>query len=217
MKLLSTFVLFVLCPFLASATAITNGTITIGGPHHQEIFDFSGPGFSVSGEFSTGSGGWAYATLCSPCTPNSPALVTGGVCCNDMYDGSATVNGTHLGSVYWGDMSARRGTQFNAVGPNIPIDAGAGTYHGSFTFTGTMCGTNRMGDDPRPCIVDLPSVTGSGVVDVTVSPSSSGLLVFQSAVYTFVTPEPKAWMLALLGIVAIVGWRLKSTRRVTSG
>jgi len=144
MKLLLTFVFFALCPLLASATTITSGTITLPYDFGSRTFDFSGAGFSVSGAFGGGGGGaWSYGGPCNPCTPTNSAMVTGIIIGNDLGDGSATVDGTNLGSIKWGDLFALRGTTLSTVGPNIAIDAGPGTYHGTFSFSGTMAPTVR--------------------------------------------------------------------------
>jgi hypothetical protein len=75
-----------------------------------------------------------------------------------------------------------------------------------------MCCTNGTGSEPRSCIVDLPTLTGSGTVDITVGPNQ----LYETKVYTFVTPEPQTWTLALLSIVATVAWRLKAAKRGTT-
>jgi hypothetical protein len=130
-------------------------------------------------------------------------MVNGIVVGGDIYAGSATVNGVDLGTVNWADPLSHGGTQLQAFGQSIPID-GPGTYHGTFTFTASMCGTNGQGSDPHACVIDLPNLTGSGTVDVTVGANQ----LFQTEVYTFVTPEPRTWMLMLLGIAALAGvWR----------
>lgn len=54
MRVLLTFAFFALFPLLASATTITSGTIVLPYGPVARSFDFSGPGFSVSGTFGGG-------------------------------------------------------------------------------------------------------------------------------------------------------------------
>ena len=208
MKLLLTSVLFALSPLLASGTAITSGTITVRLT--TGAFNFSGPDFSVSGVFA--DGGWDEATCRSCQQPGGVMGVNGGVSGYDFVGGSATVDATSFPFVSWGSTAnTPHGSVFFVSGPAITLDAGPGTYHSTFTlgplFGGSLCGVVSL--DPlrrpqQPCDVDLPGLTGSGIVDVNIN-SGGGTLNFTSAVYTF-TPEPQSWMLALLGIVAIAGW-----------
>ena len=211
MKLLLTSVLFALFPFLASAIPITSGTITFSGFSIGD-FNFSGPDFSVSGGMYLGN--WGPAT-CRPCNPGSSLGVNGTQVGGDFASGSATVGGTSFPFVAWGSganiLPPGVGSEFDVSGPDITLDAGPGTYHSTFTFGGLFGGGSLCGIvnrdplfRPQPCDVDLRGLTGSGIVDVTVS-AGGGALDFTSAVYTF-TPEPQTWMLALVGIVAIAGW-----------
>ncbi|HEY1212939.1 MAG TPA: hypothetical protein VGE93_04825 [Bryobacteraceae bacterium] len=102
-------------------------------------------------------------------------------------------------------------------GPAITVNAGPGTYRSTFDFHGTMCGPNGGPAFAHPCLVDLPNLTGSGTVDVAFVSDPVGNLEYTGAVYTFTaTPEPQTWMLALAGIVTILGRRLKMARRETT-
>jgi hypothetical protein len=217
MKLVLMCFLFALCPLLASATVITSGTITLGPPLSTDSFDFSGPGFSVSGDFFGGGGNWGYSTLCAPCVPGQQVGISGIVVGNDLDGGNATVNGTNLGFVRWGDNDGLHGTTLSVVGPNITLDAGPGTYRSTFNFSGTMCGTNGGPEFAHPCLVDLPNLTGSGVVDATFVLDPVGNYKYTGAVYTFTaTPEPRTWMLALIGILPLLAWRRKMAGRETA-
>ncbi|HST78945.1 MAG TPA: PEP-CTERM sorting domain-containing protein [Verrucomicrobiae bacterium] len=213
MKLLLTSVLFALCPFLASAAAITSGTITITGLNPTGAFNFSGPGFSVSGGFDLGN--WGPNTS-HPLQPGTALSVDGEESGRDFVAGSATVGAMSFPFAVWGTTANTTppGAQsiFNVSGPSITLDAGPGTYRSTFSFSGSLCGTagSSSGPEPIPCLVDLRDLTGSGIVDVNMrsAGSADAALEYTSAVYTF-TPEPQTWMLALAGIVAIVGWRRK--------
>lgn len=215
MKLLLTSVLFAFFPLLASATVITGGAITIKPFFSNNTFNFSGPGFSVSGGVDDGNWGVAF---CAPCSPGSTLGVNGLVNGSDFESGNATVGATNFASIHWADDFAVRGSEFFVVGPPITLDAGAGTYHSTFSLTGSLCGTTSQESDPKACLVDLNPLTGSGVVDVTYTANpAAGALEFSSAVYTFTaTPESQTWILALLGIMAILVHRRKAARRESS-
>lgn len=206
MKLLLTCFLFALCPLLASATVVTGGTITTSGPFNLADFNFSGSGFSVSGQFLD-YGGWAN---CTPCIPGVKLDVNGSVVGNDFLNGSGTVGTTSFDPVYYGDMDqAYPGSSvFNVSGPAITL-AGPGTYYSTFSFNGSLCGTNGGPEFAHPCLVNLPGLTGSGIVEATAT-LENGYLYVRNAVYTFTaTPEPRTWMLALIGILPLLAWRLK--------
>lgn len=82
---------------------------------------------------------------------------------NDIFPGSGTVMGVIFPTVLWGDLEAEKPSAFNLAGPSITINA-PGVYAGSFTFTGALCGTDPVGPSPRPCVIDLPTLTGYGVL-----------------------------------------------------
>ena len=116
-------------------------------------------------------------------------------------------DGMHLGN--WGPARCSRcppGSVLGLNGTEITLDAGPGTYHSTFTFNGSSCGIvgSSSGAEPKPCLVDLRSLTGSGIVDVNIN-SVGGGLEYTGAVYKF-APEPHTWMLSLVGIVAVLGW-----------
>ncbi len=172
-------------------------------------FDFGGPGFSVSGEFDNVGFG---ASQCNPCSPNTIVGVSGNMSGNDFLNGSATLGTTTFDSLDWGDSEhAHPGTTvFNVSGPSLPLGAVPGVYQGTFSFNnGSLCGTHLSDNTPRPCLVNLSNLNGSGIVDVTLIQGPVGLET-TTTVYTFTaTPEPEAWILAFLGILALLGWRLK--------
>lgn len=205
MKLVLTALLFAVFPFLASATTITSGTITVTKLMGPGYFDFGGPGFSVSGEFVN----VGFGDQCSPCLPNTVLTVSGNMSGNDFLNGSGTVGTTTFDGLDWGDMEqAYPGTTvFNVSGPSLPLGAVPGVYQGTFSFNnGSLCGTHLSDNSPRPCLVNLKDLNGSGIVDVTVIQGPVGLET-TTTVYTF-TPEPQTWLLAFVGIIALLGWRL---------
>jgi hypothetical protein len=189
-------------PLLVDASAITSGSITISGLGPSGNFNFSGPGFAASGLFANGNWG---PVLCSPCAPGTVLSVNGTQAGNDFFSGSATIGATTF-AVNWGDLNAAGPSIFNIVGFSFILNAGAtGTYYSSFTFTGSLCGT-QGGTFPYPCVANLTSLTGFGTVDVNIA-ALDGLLRYTSATYTFGTPEPSSWLLVSSGIVAILGRR----------
>jgi hypothetical protein len=210
MKLLLTSALLALCPLLASATAITSGTIAIGSVFGT--FNFSGADFSLSGGMCLDN--WGPAR-CSPCsTAEVTAIQTG----TDFASGSATVGGTSFPGLGWGsdDPNANQptNTHFEISGPPINLSEGTGTYQGPFSFIGSLCG-NPPGDRVAArtsCAISLPNLTGSGIVylNTFTLEGHSGTSDVQSAVYVF-TPEPRTWILAVTGIVAVLGWRRKTS------
>jgi hypothetical protein len=132
-KLLLKFFLFALCPLFASATVITSGTITARGQFTLADFSFSGPSFSVSGQFL--NLGWGAG--CSPCIPGINLDVYGSVVGNDFLNGSGTVGTTSFDPVYYGDMEHvyPGASVFNVSGPAITL-AGPGIYHSTLPSMG---------------------------------------------------------------------------------
>ena len=189
----------------AAAAVITNGTITITGTAPTGAFNFGGPGFAASGAFSDGVWG---PTFCVACAPGSVLSVNGTEVGNDFSSGSATVGASSFANVQWGDLNASGISIFTVSGPGIVLNAGAGIYHGTFSLTGSLCGTQGNAI-PNPCVVNLPSLTGVGTVAVTVA-SVSGGLAYQSATYMF-TPEPGTWVLVLIGGAAMLGLRFRKS------
>ncbi len=132
---------------------------------------------------------------------------------NDFAYGNATVGGTNF-SVDWGALNAEGPSIFRITGPLITLDGGPTTYtyQSTFTFTGALCGTSNSHTIPDPCVVDLPGLTGSGIVTADFHPFPDGSLFFADATYRFTNPEPGTWMLAGAGIVAAAVLRRFRTR-----
>lgn len=202
MKTILTLALSTVFSIVASATLIDSGTINITGTGPTGNFNFSGSGFTVSGLFS--SGNW-QPTLCNPCSPGTVLGVNGTVVGNDFSTGNATIGATNFAGLAWGDLNAAGPSAFTITGPAVTLNAGPGTYRSTFTFSGSLCGT-QGGSVPHPCVVNLPSLSGYGIVDVRIANVPGGLLQYTSATYTF-TPEPSAWLLAGAGFMAMLALR----------
>jgi hypothetical protein len=188
-------------PLLAHASAITSGAITISGLGPSGTFSLNGPGFAASGQF--GFGNWGPVS-CFPCSPGTVLSISGTQVGNDFSSGSASIGPTTFG-VNWGDLNAAGASIFNIVGPAVILDSGPGTYRGTFTFAGSLCGT-QGGTLPHPCAANLLDLTGLGTVDINVA-GFDGSLRYTTATYIFATPEPSSWMLVSSGIIAILSLR----------
>jgi hypothetical protein len=196
-----------------SGSAITSGTINLPSFLGSGTFSLSGSGFTVAGSFVGPSiTDWKVIDKCRPCSPGFSLPVDGSVFGNDFDGGSATIGATSY-SVFWGDLFAAKGSAFVITGLPITVNA-PGTYSSSFSFTGFLCGTDPVGSEPHPCIVDLQGLTGSGQVSVNVVQDAGGLLRSDSATYTFTSvPEPSAIVFtATAALIFLVG--RKHSKRV---
>jgi hypothetical protein len=190
-----------------SGSVITSGTIDLPGLG-AGTFSLSGSGFTAAGNFDgAGTSNWPVITSCLACSPGFALPVNGTVIGNDFRDGSATIGATSFSGA-WGDLSAVGGSNFTITGLPITVNA-PGPYTGAFSFTGSLCGTNLADPAPRPCIANLPVLTGSGQVTVNIVASpiagNPNLLRSASATYTF-TPEPSSIEYsAIAALVFLVG------------
>jgi hypothetical protein len=210
-----------LCPLLlacaglqlsALGAPITSGSIQITGVIPTGQFSLSGPGFTVTGGFSLGN--WA-PILCFPCAPGSSLQVTGVQVGDDFAGGTAVIGATSLPTILWDIGSPSNTSNFNVTGPAILLNSGPGTYNGTFSFTGSLCGKVSPGF-AGPCDVDLATLSGSGNVAVQII-SVGGALQYTSATYNFTTPEPASAEMTLLafgvlGLIALGRRRLKLFR-----
>lgn len=188
------------------AAPIYTGTIAIAGLRPVGSFSLTGPGFTVGGTLD--SGNWA-ATRCFFCAPGTSVGVDGTLVGNDFYPfGSATVGGDVFPSLNWGSLNAAGPSAFQITGTSVTV-SGPGLYSAPFSFTGSLCGTLSSGVTPDPCVASLPSLTGSGVVQLAIAAQPGGLLAFSRATYTF-TPEPNLGvvMLAALAFGALLRRRI---------
>jgi hypothetical protein len=185
---------------------ITSGSINLPSGGGGGTFTLSGTGFAVAGNFNGAYYGvWPVYTSCQPCNPGSSLPVDGYVLGTDLRGGTATIGATVYPSVIWGDLFAAQGSFFRTTGPTITLDHGPGTYTGSFSFTGSLCGTTTGGPQPHPCTIDLLGLTGSGQVSVTILPiqDAGNLLHSGAATYTFTSvPEPSS--IVLVGTAALI-------------
>jgi hypothetical protein len=169
-------------------------------------FALSGSGFTADGRFDVG----AFPVFsCNGCAPGTSLRISAFELGNDFRNGSATIGGQYYPNVIWGDLYAEGPSVFQIFGPDIVLNKGAGTYLGTFSFAGSLCGVDpNVSAIPDPCIVQL-GLGGTGIVSVDVSEAVELLWVDQ-VTYTFVTPEPGT--LALLGS-AILGLGAAFRRR----
>lgn len=174
-----------------SAAPITSGSITVQGLMTIGDFVLAGEGFSIIGGFDDGN--WPSARIVSP---GHVLEVYGMEVGLGFTSGSARVGSTTYSPVYWGDLDAARGSQFELTGPPVVIGAVPGTYSSTFTFSGSLCGVQGGGAPVKPCVVDLKLLEGTGTVEVTVAADGR----VREAVYTFASPEPATMALTGLGL-----------------
>ncbi len=170
---------------------ITSGSIQISGM--VGTFGFSGSDFSVGGGF----GVFPVGTCCWPVGPIPIAFGVGGL----DFEGP------------WGNADAEHGSLFLITGPDVMVP-GLGVYRGHFDFKGHLCSTTETGMSPEPCIVYLPSLHGSGIVEVTASNEFIGEggreWVDVSKTYNFTVPEPSLGLLTGAGLMSLVWLRQRN-------
>jgi hypothetical protein len=196
---------FIACQL--SAATVTGGFVRVTGQGSVSgEFTLSGENFSASGQFG-GPLIWptdscAILLVGDSCSPKGYVLG------NDFGNGSGTVNGTTHSVVRFGDLHAEKPSIFDFVGGSIAIP-GPGMFSGPFTFQGSLCGTDEAGIQ-NPCLVDLPELTGSGIVTMTVHEYlvEPGIIArtVSEATYTFLVPEPNTFLLAV-SVFLLLGLR----------
>ena len=203
---------------LFASQVVTSGYICCFTPDNLfegSAFDLSGPGFHVTGSFENPGGGGEWGVgYCYSCLPGTLLGVWGHSGGEEFNGGTATIGSTYYPAVLWfNDYMQVFASDFHVTGPPILL-TGPGTFRGTFSFQGDMCGTFAYGD--TACGVDLPSLTGSGIVTVDVvsfvfSDGSTRLLVTQAG-YTF-APEPSSLLLFGPGALGIAGMLRRKLRR----
>lgn len=186
---------FCICVPNLSGSVITSGFIDLPSFDSSATFSLSGSGFAVGGFFAGPPlTPWLVISDCQPCSPGDSLPVSGIVVGNDF-------------GPPWGDLDAAGPSVFTVTG--IPIIlSGPGTYTSSFSFTGSLCGTSTAGPAPDPCTVNLPVLTGSGQVSVTIV-QFPDFLESVSATYTFTTPEPSTVVLTAIAALIFLTRRQK--------
>ena|ERR1035437_1979167 len=194
------FVSVCLCSLQSFGTTVTSGEIDIFGGSGTGAFTLSGNGFTAAGSFDTIVTPWQVLLGC-PCLPGDTLGVDGFVSGNDFFGGgTATIGSIQYSNVDWGSLGVFFGSVFTIVGtgPPIVLHSGPGTYTTTFSFTGALFGESPTGP------VDLPGLSGTGVVMVDIY-AVGDLLYLQQATYTFATPEPGSLALFGSGVLGIGG------------
>lgn len=206
MRLAFCFVCLSVCSMPLFGDVVTSGSIQTTGIAGFGTFTLSGSNFDASGGFDNGNWG---PTSCSPCTPGSILSVDGLVSGNAFVGGGAAIiNSMPFSNVNWGDLNAQGPSIFMITGPGIVLNNGAGTYVGTFSFTGSLCGTI---DSSGVCAANLPILAGSGQVAVQVTSyidNGQTFLNYEQATYTFQpAPEPQSLLLfgsCVLGLAGVI-------------
>jgi hypothetical protein len=157
---------------------------------------------------------WPAITSCYLCSPGSSLPVDGYVSGLDLRTGTATIGATLYPFVTW-SHGYDYASAFRITGPTITLNHGPGTYTGNFSFTGSLCGFTSAWPSEGPCTVDLPELTGSGQVTVTILPDAGNLLHSGAATYTFTSvPEPSGIVLVGTAALILLGRRRRRSMRL---
>ena len=175
----------------AFGTHIESGSIQVFDTLTDSgVFTLSGDNFTASGEI--------IESALLPLGCCSVLSIDGFASGGGFGSGPATVGGTTFPQLNWANAFTGGGTglsfsQFVVTGPDIVL-SGPGTYVGSFSFAGSLCGgpPGVVINGQVPCLVDLPQLTGSGLVSVVIEAFPNGTLHEVDATYTFVAPEPSS-------------------------
>jgi hypothetical protein len=189
------------------ADQISSGFITLRTSAPMMNFSLTSGdsgGFTVTGG---GFGGWG-APICNPCSADSSLSVFGFVTTGDFGGGSANIAGIVWPSLIWDDQQLFDVfSNFQVTGPNIQLH-GPGTYFGTFSFTGRLCGVVSFSD--TSCDVRLPDLTGGGQVEVTLQsrPGFPNQIEYTQATYTFAL-EPSSYLLVGGVFVLVAGLKFR--------
>lgn len=187
---------------LFGAEVVTSGYICCLNPYsnyNSAAFELSGVGFDVTGSFENPGGPFWGPGDCVHCLPGTSIPVSGSAGGDNFNPGTATIGNTYYPFMNWWDGYIETlGSDFYVTGPTILL-TGPGTFRGTFSFRGSMCGT--ITGSETSCVVALPSLTGSGIVTVDVAPIvGSPYLIVTQADYTF-APEPASLLLFCSGLL----------------
>jgi len=196
---------------LAASQVVTSGSICCLEPatlYTFATFHLSGAGFDVTGQFDDPTGTSSFGG-CGSCLVGTLLSVSGSTGGENFGDGSATIGTTFYPFISWflpGNNPL--GSVISISGPPI-LMTGPGIFRGPFSFTGELCGVDSLND--TSCTVDLPNLTGSGIVTVVLSPIVGSTNLYVSEEYYTFTPEPSSLLLfgsGALGLANILRRKL---------
>ena len=182
---------------------------------------FSNGSFTLSGSDFTASGGFSESGLAPLlCRPTCGVLDLeaangkGFVSPLDFSGGTATVGGSTFPTLSWAAVGPLGFSRFYITGPDIVV-SGPGTYVGTFSFTGSLCGGSKSANNGgHECFVNLPQLTGSGIVTDVIEAYPNGQLHEVDLTFTFVAPEPSSFVLVgTAGLIFFLRRRTLKTRQ----
>jgi hypothetical protein len=109
-------------------------------------------------------------------------------------------------AVDFGNWLAHKPSRLTITGPTILLNSGPGVYTGRFELSGYLCGVTLGGPGFPPCVVDLPSLSGSGQVIVILEQSTDNkneLHLVNATYYFGEIPEPSTFLLTMPAGLAI--------------
>jgi hypothetical protein len=189
------------------AAPVTGGFIRVTPDFFTPgTFHLTGPDFDVTGIFLK-EFGWPTSVPCLPLDTGSCPVFGFAAGTDFVYGSGGSGPVGWFAHVLWGYLDAEGPSIFELRGPNVSIP-GPGTFTGTFSFTGALCGTLPPWDGrPEPCDLNLPSLTGTGRVAMTAEITEYGSLDLTEVTFTFLTPEPNTFFLCVPAALLIVAAR----------